>query len=934
MDLLSFWTLVLLAAVLAMDVGCWAIEDQEVCANGTSNYTMIERKEENKTKNFTDICQETYTPDCSLFKKILSWFNNKCAERTRYVLITKMRTEVVVTASNVTKCCPGFDEKNKSCSEGCGSGTYGTNCDLNCSCPTGAFDNCDRDTGYCLCKPGLKGPNCSDECLDGRYGSNCTHSCTCQNNSTCDRATGTCNCSSVRGWTGSSCEEECDAGTYGEDCQHNCTCNGNQKCGRVTGNCTCMAGLTGPNCTEECTNYTYGIDCAKNCTCMDKNTESCNKTTGYCTCKAGYMGNACDEVCIPGFYGDACANNCSSICTGTNYCHHVSGTCICLGRKGENCSNECDAGTYGEDCQQNCTCNGNQTCDHVTGNCTCIAGLTGPNCTEECTNYTYGIDCAENCTCMGKYTESCNKQTGHCTCTAGYMGDTCDEVSTDTTHSDAMKPGWLDFVVVNWIYFAIGAGVFVFLVVVTIAVVCYCRLNRRKRSNKEKPEEEFPAAFANQENSNDTVDVLQDTVCETSGLEVSDHSKPNRNASEVDEHKAAAITGALSKESDSMSTDIHTEKPLTRTYEEPPDFVEPKHISDEVEYDSAEYLVETVREKPETTNTVNIEDEDDYDVHGNQTSITSDKLNEYNTFQDVIDIIRKASIADDASSDEYDMLNSQSTRAKSTHTTAEYSSFEITRHLSIDENDENSEDDEMYNKLETKQKVAKRIAHPNYNRVKINSELGSDNGVTDPTSKPRDASVKSKVLRESGKSKYNQDSNQGSEAGTTKSERDEGNEKKNNLFCVGSDKEKYDQENNCDDLYDECGPEDDDSKPAGQNKQTTRLSFQPKEPETALYEDCKDSDHDSDNNNANKSDDGEVVYEDVSDCSDTESTQLDEIGAMNKQKTNGGHSSDEKRAIKDNKAVQNPVTDAQIRSKPKRAHERRKEDYEVFELNT
>ncbi|WAR02418.1 MEGF6-like protein, partial [Mya arenaria] len=573
----------------------------------------------------------------------------------------------------------------------CSNGTFGTNCTSNCSCPSQAFNNCDSDTGYCLCKPGFMDILCSKVCPVGRYGSNCTHNCTCQNNSTCDLETGTCNCSSAPGWTGSSCEEECDAGTYGEDCQHNCTCNGNQTCDHVTGNCTCMAGLTGPNCTDECTYFTYGVNCAKNCTCMENTTDSCNKTTGHCTCKAGYMGDACDEVCIPGFYGDACEKNCSNVCMWTNYCHHVFGTCICLGSKGENCSVACGQHEYGLDCNKTCTCTWERTID-----------------------------------------DRCDNLTGRCQCREGYSGANCE-------------------------------------VLVEVK---------------------------------DTVDVLQDNVCETSGLDVSDDSKPNRNGSEVEEHKAVAITGALSKESDGMSIDIQTEKTLTQTYEEPPDSVEPKHTPDDVEYDSAEYLVDSMREQTETTKLVNGEDEDEYDVHGNQTSITSDKLNEYNTFQDVIDIIRKASIADDASSDEYDMLNSQPTRKKSTHTSAEYSSFEMTKQFSIDENDENSEDDEMYNKLETKQKVAKRIAHPNYNRVKINSELGADYGMTVLNSKPRDASEKSNVLRESQKSKYNQDRKQSSEAGTTKLERIE-----------VSNEEKYNPETQTEELYEECGPEDDDSKP-------------------------------------------------------------------------------------------------------------------------
>lgn len=45
---------------------------------------------------------------------------------------------------------------------------------------------------------------------------------------------------------------------------------------------------------------------------------------------------------------------------------------------------ECDSGTYGRDCEMNCSSNClNKTCDVTDGTCAaCMAGKKGSNCTE------------------------------------------------------------------------------------------------------------------------------------------------------------------------------------------------------------------------------------------------------------------------------------------------------------------------------------------------------------------------------------------------------------------------------------------------------------------------------------------------------------------------------------------------------------------------
>ena len=49
-------------------------------------------------------------------------------------------------------------------------------------------------------------------------------------------------------------------------------------------------------------------------------------------------------------------------------CHASSGKCDCpAGWTGIYCDTPCPAGTYGQDCQEKCSCENGATCNHISG---------------------------------------------------------------------------------------------------------------------------------------------------------------------------------------------------------------------------------------------------------------------------------------------------------------------------------------------------------------------------------------------------------------------------------------------------------------------------------------------------------------------------------------------------------------------------------------
>jgi len=83
----------------------------------------------------------------------------------------------------------------------------------------------------------------------------------------------------------------------------------------------------------------------------------------------------------------------------------------------------CERGSYGANCEQNCTCENAAECDAVTGECRCIVGWTGARCTERCTAGTYGPNCSLMCDCQNG--AGCDVVTGCCECAPGWYGKHC-----------------------------------------------------------------------------------------------------------------------------------------------------------------------------------------------------------------------------------------------------------------------------------------------------------------------------------------------------------------------------------------------------------------------------------------------------------------------------------------------------------------------------
>jgi len=94
---------------------------------------------------------------------------------------------------------------------------------------------------------------------------------------------------------------------------------------------------------------------------------------------------------------------------------YKSRDCKCLGvpcdKDGSTCASICEAGWYGEYCQEPCECqqqgSNGQSCDRDTGKCSCKDGWWNDKC--------------ESCSCKESSTtgEVCNKETGACICKPG-----------------------------------------------------------------------------------------------------------------------------------------------------------------------------------------------------------------------------------------------------------------------------------------------------------------------------------------------------------------------------------------------------------------------------------------------------------------------------------------------------------------------------------
>eukprot|EP00105_Crassostrea_gigas_P007593 XP_011421896.1 PREDICTED: receptor-type tyrosine-protein phosphatase S-like [Crassostrea gigas] len=124
---------------------------------------------------------------------------------------------------------------------GC-DGTYGDDCFY--PCPTNCLDRkCDTDTGHCLgCSPGYKGQRCNQECDKGTYGINCQYNCSyCKEESHCYHINVLCLDGCAPGYKGPFCNISCEEPYFGINCSQKCNNCFKQSCHQVTGVCTSQA---------------------------------------------------------------------------------------------------------------------------------------------------------------------------------------------------------------------------------------------------------------------------------------------------------------------------------------------------------------------------------------------------------------------------------------------------------------------------------------------------------------------------------------------------------------------------------------------------------------------------------------------------------------------------------------------------------------------
>ncbi|XP_062854263.1 multiple epidermal growth factor-like domains protein 9 [Trichomycterus rosablanca] len=251
--------------------------------------------------------------------------------------------------------------------------------ELVCNCSAEGVlepDECDRDTGQCVCVAGYTGLQC-EECEEDHF-SNGTIGCL------------PCGCDSF--------------GAVGPGCDS-------------SGTCVCKTGVYGPKC-DDCHPgfFHFSSSGCQPCQCNQHSTY-CHPQSGVCMdCQDNTQGPNCEE-CVPRFYrapGGAVTGRCVPCpCAG----HSSSGTCH-LDPKGHPVCDECKSGFTGPTCDtctdsfyksgdacRPCDCNGNadaqsapKICHPEDGHCLhCANHTAGAHC-ELCASGYTGNALAHNCT--------------------------------------------------------------------------------------------------------------------------------------------------------------------------------------------------------------------------------------------------------------------------------------------------------------------------------------------------------------------------------------------------------------------------------------------------------------------------------------------------------------------------------------------------------
>ncbi|CAL1534931.1 unnamed protein product, partial [Lymnaea stagnalis] len=363
-------------------------------------------------------------------------------------------------------CDEGYFSSDQKC-KACDATKYGQDCQQNCSCVFANTQDCNDQTGQCVCQRGWNGSLCEvdiDECANASY---CAGT-----NVKCFNLNGSAECRCNNGYeqlaNNLTCQDinECLNPLLN-------VCPSTRECNNTDGSysCVCKAGYQEINGSCIACNETYyGRNCAIPCTCITNNTADCNDVAGTCSCKTGWKGTNC-EVDI-----NECEVN-TSFCPDLNStCFNQNGSAQCRCKNGygrltaDGLCQACNATHFGQECALTCNCSAANTldCNDTTGACNCKPGWEGPSCDQdigECSNNAsycsglhevchnlngsaecicadgfernattcqacnathYGQNCANTCTCVSANTQDCNDTNGACICKGGWSGSKCD----------------------------------------------------------------------------------------------------------------------------------------------------------------------------------------------------------------------------------------------------------------------------------------------------------------------------------------------------------------------------------------------------------------------------------------------------------------------------------------------------------------------------
>ncbi|XP_053393780.1 laminin subunit alpha-like isoform X2 [Mercenaria mercenaria] len=270
------------------------------------------------------------------------------------------------------------------------------------------LDECEEETGRCLCREEYTGYNC-DACAVGYYGYPDCIPCDCDVNGTvgdvCHVGGGQCPCK--ENFVGKKCDM-CQIGFYDFPTCGPCECDMigsvDDFCNVDSGQCNCAMNYGSRNCSQCANGYFNFPDCTL-CSCDPVGTivEVCDKTNGMCLCMEKFDGERCDR-CARGFYAypDCMSCQCQEPGSTSNICEDRTGQCTCRGNyAGQNCE-RCAPGfyKYPECIACDCDIYGSygQSCDQETGQCDCRYNFQGLQC-EKCKEGLYNYPNCEECNC-------------------------------------------------------------------------------------------------------------------------------------------------------------------------------------------------------------------------------------------------------------------------------------------------------------------------------------------------------------------------------------------------------------------------------------------------------------------------------------------------------------------------------------------------------